>query len=623
MHISKLEIENYRCFDDFTIDLKPLTLIIGENNIGKSNLLTSIGLLFSQELSFHKRRTLEIEDFNFNCIAKLKDAILDESIDPSDVKYPIVKITATLVDWDEDQESVIADWFSNAEFSEAKLTYLFAPSSSFDSEKEVVHQRQFLQKTKEDLGEEYADLSLEQLRGIINFPISNYHFSIYGGNQLETQVNYHDLNMLKFELLDALRDAKTELTANKNSRLLYRVLNSKDHKEYQELKTELVGLANAIENNAAINSIEKGISEQLNKISLTTEKSSNNVDLVFALPNIEDILKKLSLLYNDNPLKIERNGTGRNNLLFISLILSFIEDTEKANKVFFRVVGIEEPESHLHVNLQDHLANNIESLLTLPDDTYRKDLQLLLTSHSTNISTKIDFENTVVLFYNEESIKPHYVLNGFGETAPERKKVRYLRKYFDSENINIFYSQKIVLVEGISEKLLFPIFYEIVTSRTLESDSTTIVNVNGLAFKNFLDIIKNGYHKKCLVVTDSDTGTKGANRGINLKQKYAEIDQINVILTDKSTFEKDIIEANKSGDQKVKLFEVLKEVRPQSGKGLEESTGFNDIEVEEFFALIEDHKSEFAYALKINLEEDSTSFNIPTYLSDGINFLNT
>jgi len=623
MYISKLEIENYRCFDKFEIELKPLTLIIGENNIGKSNLLTSIGMIFSQELSFHKRRTLEIEDFNFQCISELKDKILDDAIDPSDIKYPIVKISATLEDWDEDQESIIADWFSNDDFSEAKLTYIFAPSTSFDSEKEILQQRGFLKKTKEELGEEFEKLSTEQIKGLINFPILNYHFSIYGGGKLDTQVNYHDLNFLKFELLDALRDAKTELTASKNSRLLYRVLNSKDHKKYQELKTELVGLANKIETNDAIKSIKKGISVQLDKISLTTEKSGNIVDLVFSLPNIQDILKKLSLLYNENPLKIERNGTGRNNLLFISLILSFIEDTEKANKVFFRVVGIEEPESHLHVNLQDHLATNIESLLLTGPSTYRKDLQLLLTSHSTNISTKIDFENTVVLFYKEESIIPHYVLNGFGATAPERKKVRYLRKYFDSENINIFYSQSIVLVEGISEKLLFPAFYKIVCGRNIESDSSTIVNVNGLAFKNFLDIVKNGFHKKCLVVTDSDTGTKGANRGVNLQDDYKGVDEINIILTDKSTFEKDIIDANKSGDGKKILFEVLKEVRPQSGKELEESTDVNDIDIEDFFSLIEDYKSEFAYALKLKLEEDSTSFIVPTYLTEGIKFLNT
>ena len=55
-----------------------------------------------------------------------------------------------------------------------------------------------------------------------------------------------------------------------------------------------------------------------------TENSNNKIDLIFSLPNIEDILKKLSLIYGENPLKIEHNGMGRNNLLFMSLILSYI-----------------------------------------------------------------------------------------------------------------------------------------------------------------------------------------------------------------------------------------------------------------------------------------------------------
>ena len=77
----------------------------------------------------------------------------------------------------------------------------------------------------------------------------------------------------------------------------------------------------SIKENEAIQNIVTGISTQLDKISLSTEHSNNDIDLIFALPNIEDILKKLSLIYGENPLKIEHNGTGRNNLLFMSLIL--------------------------------------------------------------------------------------------------------------------------------------------------------------------------------------------------------------------------------------------------------------------------------------------------------------
>jgi putative ATP-dependent endonuclease of OLD family len=55
MYISKLTIKNYRNFKNFEINLKQFTLIIGENNIGKTNLLNAIGLIFSQDITFLKR----------------------------------------------------------------------------------------------------------------------------------------------------------------------------------------------------------------------------------------------------------------------------------------------------------------------------------------------------------------------------------------------------------------------------------------------------------------------------------------------------------------------------------------------------------------------------------------
>ena len=55
MYISKLTIENYRNFDDFEITLKPFTLIIGENNTGKTDLLNALGLIFSNEVFILKK----------------------------------------------------------------------------------------------------------------------------------------------------------------------------------------------------------------------------------------------------------------------------------------------------------------------------------------------------------------------------------------------------------------------------------------------------------------------------------------------------------------------------------------------------------------------------------------
>ena len=622
MYVSQLEISNYRNFKNFTVKLKPVTQIIGENNIGKSNLLDSLGLIFSQEVSFFKRRVLGISDFNYDTILVLKKAILNTSIPPQDILYPKIVIKAALKDWNLKQEAVITDWMSNSDFTEATLTYTFAPISSFDKVEEITQQRQFLKDYEEELGtEEFKKIPENEILNLINFPISKYHYRIHGGNQNESLANAYHLNQLKFELLDALRDAKSELSASRNNGLLFRVLNANEETDYQDLKKQLVGLQRAIEHNEAISGIKNRISEQLDKISLSTETSNNVVDLIFSLPNVADLLRKLSLIYNDNPIKIERNGTGRNNLLFISLMLSFIEDPERMQSTFFRIVGLEEPEAHLHANLQNHLATNLEGLIKEDDGTYRKDIQLILTSHSNHITTKIDFENTVVLHFKDGNVQAHYILEGFGTTAEEKRQVNYLKKYLDSENINLFYSRRLTLVEGISEKLLFPIFYKIKTNQTVDQSACAVVNVNGLAFKNFLQIIVNGFHTKCLVLTDSDVGTQTENRAQELKDKYDGVDEIDVQISELSTFEKDLIDCNKSGEGKKILCEAIKIVRPNAGKKYVDDLGTDDISVEDYFSLIEDYKSEFALQLSLLLTEEHTGFNIPNYIEDGINFL--
>lgn len=622
MYISKLSIQNYRTFRDFSIKLKPLTLIIGENNVGKSNLLDCIGLIFSQEVSYFKKRVLEVADFNNEVIVAFKKQVLDAAVPIEDIIFPEISIEVVLTDWNEDQEAVIADWFSDEAFTEATLKYSFAPSARFDQLAELKIQRAFITKFIDENSLEHFENLDENIRlNLINFPISKYHYTIYGG-PTDTMANGYQLSQLKFELLDALRDACSELVANHSSKLLFRILNSKEENDYQDLKAHLTGLQEAINKNKSLQEIKEGISTQLDKISLKTDETSNLVDLIFSMPDVSDLLKKISLIYGDNPVKIERNGTGRNNLLFISLVLSFIEDISRAQTAYFRVVGIEEPESHLHPNLQDHLAHNIESLIKKEgENELRKDIQLLITSHSTHITTKVDFANTVVLYKRGKDICSHYILEGFKEDALGKKQVRYLNKYLDAVNTNIFYSNKIILVEGISEKLLLPFFFEKITGHSTEKSSCCIVNVNGLAFSYFLEIIKNGYFQKCLVLTDSDAETETRERATNLAETYKGHAEIKVGITRQSTFEKDLLEANKIGNGRTILLSVLQKVRPVSGRDYVNQLGAIDIEIEAYFELIEKYKSEFAYNLRLTLEENSEGFEIPDYIKEGINFL--
>ena len=64
MYIKTIEIKNFRNFSDFKIDFTDgFQTIIGENNIGKSNLYWAIRLVIDKNLSYNSRN-LEEKDFH-------------------------------------------------------------------------------------------------------------------------------------------------------------------------------------------------------------------------------------------------------------------------------------------------------------------------------------------------------------------------------------------------------------------------------------------------------------------------------------------------------------------------------------------------------------------------------
>lgn len=603
MYISEILIKNYRSFGNnpFKIDLRKFTTIIGANNVGKTNLLESIGLILSQEITMFKKRMLHLEDINYKTRVEFLNQILNEDIYAEKVEFPEVRVELTFKEMSETQLAIVGDWFSNKEMNQAKLTYLFKPSSKFDQKQWIKKQRQKIAEIRKD----DSKITNEDLLIYIDFPIKSYHYIIYGGLNPSNIVDPYFLSMLKLETLDALRDAKRELIANGEYKLLYKILNQGHEDSYEDIKEVLSSLDEKLKTNQKLNEIKSTLVSQLDKISLE-HSGGNNIDFSFTKVETGEILKKLSLIYGQDPITIDRNGLGRNNLLYISLILSHLSPEENKD-TFFRVVGIEEPEAHLHPHLQKHLAANIELI-----NEARDDLQIILTSHSTHITSALNSENTVVLYKHGNENKKHYITDGFGQNAKDKKHLHYLEKYLDATNSSMFYARRIILVEGIAEQIIVPALFSLKYGKTLESFGCNIINVNGVAFKHFLEIIKNGYFIKCGVLTDGDFGKKTENRASNLSEEYKENSDTIKISINKDTFEKELIESNKNGSKKDVLIKSLKSTRPQKGKEFEQKIGEQEIVVNEFFDLIEVYKSEFAFNLSDELKNvKKTDFEIP------------
>ena len=613
MFISQLDIQNYRLIGAkrFSLELKPFTLIVGENNAGKSTILKSIELLLSQDISIYRSRMLELDDINYKSRVDFCEKVNNSEVDVEEIEFPEVEVSLTFKDLNPIQEAIVGDWFINKSFTEAKVTYKFKPRAGFNK----------VEWIKSIRGKNYENASE------IEFPIKEYDYVIYGGGNENNKCDSYLLSMLKMDYLDALRDSKKELVSGSSSNLLFKILDGVPDGSYDDIKSTLASIDTSISSNETLSGMKSTIKDLLDKVSLDYS-GDNDVSFNFNSPEIREMLKKLSLRYGTNPIDINRNGLGRNNLLYISLVISKFSNTNYFGKeTQFRLVGIEEPEAHLHVHLQDHLAKNIKGII----HNENKDTQLIMTSHSTHICGALDIENTVVIYNDNGIIKNHYILSGFTNKKEDIKRKRYLQKYLDATKTPMFFSRKLILVEGIAEQILVPTLFEKHTGKTLESVGCSLLNVNGIAFKNFLEIIRKGYYIKCAVLTDGDKGTETEDRAINLIKEYSQYGHVISINTNEVTFEKEIMEFNKGNQNKKHIIEAYEDTKPRAGKSYKESfynveDGEFDLDreiiVDDLFSKIKNCKSEFAYNLNMSIEDNpEIPFIIPDYIKAAFDFI--
>jgi len=610
-----MEVQNYRSLRAFTIELKPTTLIIGENNIGKTNLLNAISLILNNEIISYQKRGLSISDFNYDTVQSFKKSVADLTVISSDIDFPTITIEATFTDFNnDDEEALVSEWYEDDTHKTATLKYEFYCNLA-NKTKWVNSIRDALSIVDEELEGEEKEKA-EQLRvDSVDLPILDYKYRITAGLG-GIKPDSFQLAPIKIDFLDALRDAKTELSASRENRLLYRILNNRDESEYIDIKSSADDLNKAIgADKNALFTIKNDITELLDVLSLETDPSKKDINFSFSNLNLSELLKKISLEYGDKPISIENNGLGRNNLLYMALVLSHIQS--KAKVPDFRLIAIEEPEAHISPILQKHFAQSVTDNGFFNDSSNR---QIILTSHSTHISSYLDVNNTVVIFNNKGELDSHYLLSGIKDDAKGKRTKNYLRKWLNATNSIMFLSRRIIFVEGIAEQILIPKLFEIHFGSKPEKFNCQIVNVNGVAFRNFLTVVNNGYFIKSAVITDSDSATKTKDRAINLKKDF-DGKHIQVCISDQTTFEKELIAANSTGTGRTLLKKAIKNTRPNKSKEPDVVKQFTKKLIpDDVFELIGEYKAEFAFDL-LNELDNNSKFIIPPYIIDAFEFV--
>jgi predicted ATP-dependent endonuclease of OLD family len=190
-----------------------------------------------------------------------------------------------------------------------------------------------------------------------------------------------------------------------------------------------------------------------------------------------NMLTDLTIFEND--VAIENKGKGKQ--CFIKTEFAISKSKRKID-----IVLMEEPENHLSYSKMQLLINQISKV---------KDRQLFITTHNSLISSRLDLKKAILLSSTSE--KSMNLENLDNDTA------KYFMKAPDHKILEFVLSKKVILVEGDAEYILMSKIFEAITHEKESENEVTIISVDGISFKRYLDIAKI-LSIKTAVIRDND-----------------------------------------------------------------------------------------------------------------------
>ena len=303
---------------------------------------------------------------------------------------------------------------------------------------------------------------------------------------------------LKVTYLKPLRDAEEELVARKNSRLSQILIGHEAFKGKGEghvlmdlLKNFNLSLENYFEgNDHAGEKIEdqlgKGLKDSIDGYIEQLYRQGKKTGLsVTERSQLKGLLEKLEL----SILGETRPGLGTLNRLFMASELLHLN---KSNWTGIRLGLVEELEAHLHPQAQMQAIETLQK---------QAEIQLILTTHSPNIGSKLHLKSLIVCSGN----RVYPMGETYTELCPD--DYAFLERFLDVTKANLFFSKGVVLVEGWSEELFLAEFAKFL-GYDLTARGIAVVNVNSLAFIRYTNIFKRKaepyFKKPVAVLTDVD-----------------------------------------------------------------------------------------------------------------------
>ncbi len=289
--------------------------------------------------------------------------------------------------------------------------------------------------------------------------------------------------------------------------------------------------------------------------SIAGQELGQETELIFSDPSFHRIIAGLQPEIDGLPFSL--NGLGYNNLVFTAATLGTLR---KSALFSFRSILIEEPEAHLHPQLQvlllPHLANVAAS-------EGGNEVQVIASSHSPILASQAPIDSIVAIHECADKVT---AVSACSIEIDEKLKKK-LQRFLDATRAELFFARRLLMVEGIAETLLLPALAKL-AGGSLKESAVTVLNAEGINFNCFLPLF--GGRRlpfPVAIVTDGDAvgiGEPPSATAVELKGKESEIPNLRVQYSER-TFEHELA---RSADMLTLMLDAFEILHPIAGKAL-------------------------------------------------------
>lgn len=362
-------------------------------------------------------------------------------------------------------------------------------------------------------------------------------------------------------------------------------------------------------------------------------------------------------LHGPAGLPLSSNGLGLNQLIYASIVLSR-RGMARVDRNVHRFFLIEEPEVHLHPQLQDSFFYALNQIT---------DHQIFVTSHSPTITAKTEIDKITVMRRSAPAgpVRPLHLADAY---AGHDHHKRYLHKFLDVTRSQLLFASGAVFVEGITEALLMQRFSEMLEMSLRDHGIEIVVLESDEGFDHFRPLFGDqlGAYSRAVFVTDSDVSPREVKSDDEIRADVnftidpgLTVDGATATATGYGTFEFNLLRTAIVGDGSLAMIRLLHDALTaaspaevaNSGKQLlfvrdfldtahpalayqkmKETTKGTCVEATSWYAdwhtnsYFKRAKSDFAFHLyealaELSDEQAKAQFTVPRYIHDAIRFV--